>query len=323
MFSLDGLPKKIRFDKIHFPGALDLDTEEVKEMEMSFVDTNGAPIHYPLVTRVDGKIEVVTGRTRLRALKRAGKKEVMVQFVTGDPVELMRVQILENLQRRNDDKSKLLEMFALTRQVIVGTGCPVIAHGANGKTRVGRPPSEKTSAIREIAGTLDKTPDAIKKAIQRATVTAGPLYDKKKTAPPPADDGVPIPTLGRPVPTLVRARILRDIARIEKMSTALTQLRKDINQYRIDTPELGGRPRWDTHYGALQEAIRDSMPTMICPHCKLLDEARPCTACADMGYIGVSASKRAEAALLLEGDAAGVFIGGKWRTVYSITGEDF
>ncbi len=306
--------KIVKIASLKLPGDIEKRKKQqhVIDLAASMEATGGEPLHPPSIDIETRRI--VTGSDRMAALILLGKKSVKVELVSGDAKELMAATIVENLRRRHDNQQELTaQLVKLKETEILGNYVEPDLRDSVPKAPH-RPKTAKGEAIEAVAKETGKTKEAIKKAV---------LREEKKAEPPLADNGCPIPTLGRPVPTILRARILRDIARIEKMSIALTQLRKDINQYRIDTPELGGRPRWDTHYGALQEAIRDSMPTMICPHCKLLDEARPCTACADMGYIGVSASKRVEAALLLEGDAAGVYIDGKWRTVYSITGEDF
>ena len=100
MFSLVGNPKRVALAKLIFEGHQEFDTEEVREMEASFADTGGEPLQVPLVEKETFK--VITGRTRLKALKRAGRKDVLVQFATGSRADLARASIIENLRRRHD-----------------------------------------------------------------------------------------------------------------------------------------------------------------------------------------------------------------------------
>ncbi len=140
----------------------------------------------------------------------------------------------------------------------------------------------------------------------------------------------PVKTFGLSVPAEMLARIEKEIAIVSKLSRLLSEMKRTYTEYE-GIQGVAGKLGPGRHYqSALRNAldalntIRGQMPASICPSCKLVPELMEnCAGCRRSGYIGESALSRIEACLLVEGDEAGVWVDGKWKTMASITGDDF
>lgn len=140
----------------------------------------------------------------------------------------------------------------------------------------------------------------------------------------------PVRTLGLDAPAEMLVRIEKEQNLIDKMSKLLAELKRTFTEYEGIKSVVGklGKGR---HYGsALRDALeqlnllRKQRPASLCPHCKLLPELMPtCNVCRNSGYIGEEALGTIEKCLLAEGDDAGVWVSGKWRTLASMRGDDF
>lgn len=336
MFSLVGNPKRVALAKLIFEGHQEFDTEEVREMEASFADTGGEPLQVPLVEKETFK--VITGRTRLKALKRAGRKDVLVQFATGSRADLARASIIENLRRRHDSKAKLLELLETTRaaqsdaeyKATVATNCAGGHRENKGETKKhrGRPSEGKGEARKTVAAATGQTAEAIRKQESRARA------EEKKAAEPQPEIKVPplppIKTLGLDVPADVFAAAEKEQELVDKMDRLLTELNRTYTAYQDARGERVGLKTGQRHQTALKSAfdafstIRGQRPEIVCPHCKLWPEIRKtCACCRSTGFIGKADLDRVEKCLLAEGDGAGVWLNGKWRTMISLRGDDF
>ena len=140
----------------------------------------------------------------------------------------------------------------------------------------------------------------------------------------------PIKTLGLEVPPEILARVGKEIAVINKLSRLLAELKRTYTEYeglQGSAGKLGPGKHYQTALRNALDAlstIRGQRPASICPSCKLLPELmEDCASCRRSGYIGETALGRVEACLLAEGDSAGVWVNGQWRTMASMTGDDF
>ena len=341
MFKLVGTPKRVAFAKLVFDGHQDFDTEEVREMEASFADTGGEPLHYPLVAKQEGKgtFKVVAGRTRLKALKRAGKKEVLVQLVAGEEKELQTAAIIENLRRRQVDQKDLLTALDNIRQGITGQAASNCADSQREdkekpSARRGRPSEGKAESRERVAKLTGQTAEAIRKQEERARAAA------EKEAAEPAESAPtyePKPTIdlhGLDVPADVLKAAEKEQALIAKMDHLIRELKSTYTDYENHRGERKGMKAGQYQFSALRDAlgafgtIRQCRPVSVCLSCKLLPDVRKtCATCRGTGYMDEKTRKDMEGsggnALLLEGDEAGVWVDGKWRTLISLRGEDF
>jgi ParB-like chromosome segregation protein Spo0J len=140
----------------------------------------------------------------------------------------------------------------------------------------------------------------------------------------------PVKTLGLPIPPEILVRIEKEQGLLDKMSRMLSELKRTYTEYEQCTGVAGKLGPGKHHASALRSALdalntlRDQRPACVCPHCKLLpDLIKTCNVCRRSGYIGASALKQIEACLLVEGDEAGVWVDGKWRSLAELRGDDF
>ena len=331
MFQHIGNPKRVPIAKLIFEGHQEFDTDEVREMEASFADTGGEPLQVPLVEK--GTFKVIAGRTRIKALKRAGKKDVLVQFASGDVVDMARASIIENLRRRHDSKAKLLELLETTRAAQlfpgVGNNCAPGPRKNKDETkkRCGRPSEGKGKARETVAKATGQTAKAIEHQESRARAE-----EKKENEPQPEPTPPPPPilTLGLDVPPDVLAAAEKEQALVDKMDRLLAELNRTYTAYQDARGERVGLKTGQRHATALKSAfdafstIRGQRPACVCPHCKLWPELRKtCACCRTFGFIGKTDLDSIEKCLLAEGDESGVWIAAEgkrpqWRTMISL-----
>ena len=136
-------------------------------------------------------------------------------------------------------------------------------------------------------------------------------------------------TLGLEMPKAVGERIVKEQALIDNMSGLLAEMKRTFTEYEKLTgvEQFGKRGHVSSALRtALGEfdSIRGKRPAALCPHCKLLPGLQStCAACRGSGFIGEADLEHVEKALLADGDDAGVWVKGKWRTLASMRGDDF
>ena len=351
MFKLVGTPKRVAFAKLIFEGHQDFDTEEVREMEASFADTGGEPLHYPLVTKVQGKttFKVVAGRTRLKALKRSGQKEVLVQFVAGDEKDLTKVSIIENLYRRREDPKELLKALDDARRAIIPQLGEQLRDARRAiipqlgeqkqeaKAKRGRPSEGKGEARKVVAKLTGQTAKAIEHQEYRARAVEE-TENEPGEAPPADKPKPPIDLHGLDVPADVLKAAEKEQALLGKMSHLLTELKGTYTEYQTLRGEREGLDSGQHYTDALRDAfkafaaVRKQRPVSVCMNCKLWPAVRKtCGTCSGTGYMDKEHLNAMEATgsnpLMMEGDDAGVWLptrdGPQWRTLLSLRGEDF
>jgi hypothetical protein len=139
-----------------------------------------------------------------------------------------------------------------------------------------------------------------------------------------------IKTLGLDVPAEVLVRAEKEQGLIDKMSRMLSELKRTYTEYEQCTGvagKLGPGRHFSTPLRTALDALnllRGQRPASVCPHCKLIpDLLKTCAACRRSGILGEEALARVEPVLLAEGDDAGVWVDGKWRSLAELLGDDF
>lgn len=338
--------RTVKLDSLKLPGDIRerMKAPHVVALAESYKATGGRPMNAPWVDKETGRL--VAGRDRTAAMMVAGIKEAPVEHVSGDPIDLARATIIENYHRRPDDRQKLARELAQleeghiveeelerqesqkenpTHQVISGRSGQILPTAA--KPAVGKPKTTKTKAIERVAEELHETPETVRHLVRRAEAK-----EKKQADPPkkPEKPASPIKTLGLDVPAAVLDRAEKEQALVDKLDRLITEINRTYTDYETIR---GGRSglRAGQHYAsALRDAvtafksIRGNRPACVCPHCKLWPEIqKTCAACRGAGFIGEADLERVEKVLLVEGDEAGVWVNGKWRTLISLRGDDF
>ena len=127
MLKLIGAPKLVEIRRIHIDGAapVDMEKENVRDIERSIVENGNTVINPSWVDKKTSRI--VQGRDRILAQMRF-RKCALVQYVSGTEEEYARIQIEENLCRRNDDKGTL-------RAKLKAALAPSLAHPDGGPAR--------------------------------------------------------------------------------------------------------------------------------------------------------------------------------------------
>lgn len=168
---------------------------------------------------------------------------------------------------------------------------------------------------------------AVKDHGKAAPAIAKKIAEEKREAPKPAPA---IKTLGLDVPAEVMARAEKEQALVDKLDRLITEINRTYTEYETIRGGRNGLKTGQHHATALRDAvtafksIRGNRPASVCPHCKLWPELqKTCAVCRCAGFVGEADLERVEKVLLVEGDEAGVWINGQWRTLISLRGDDF
>ena len=343
MLKLIGAPKLVEIRRIHIDGAapVDMEKENVRDIERSIRENGNTVINPSWVDKKTSRI--VQGRDRILAQMRF-RKCALVQYVSGTEEEYARVQIEENLCRRNDDKGTLRAKLkaalapSLAHPDILPGDRAVIAHAD--KPKRGRPSEGKTAAVAELAKSEGVSPKTIRNSISAAKKKAAAETNDDEPETPEDRRPAPAPkvpclrTLGLEINDLVEDAARDEQKRVDRMARALAEFGAALTDHRKEQAGLNAAEdkmfeEWEAQRSAMASAIRRSRPACVCPHCKLLPELQStCAACRGTGYISEEKLEGVEAALLAEGDDSGVWVPvvGKrpqWRTMIQMRGEDF
>jgi hypothetical protein len=315
------------------------------------IEKNG--VRQPLVM-YQGKI--LDGRNRAKACDKLGIKPKTVDYRGDDPVGFV---LSLNLTRRHLNESQRAMVAAkLTTFEHGGVRSksskedlkPSITQGqAATRLNVSKPSVERAAkVIKEGTKALAKAVEsgdvpvavAAKIATAPAEVQREAVKDHGKSAPAIAKrveaekketkPDSSIKTMGLEVPATVLERAEKEQAIIDKLDRLIAEINRTYTEYEAIR---GGRNglRTGQHYAsALRDAvtafksIRGNRPASVCPHCKLWPELqKTCAACRCSGFVGEADLAHVEKVLLVEGDEAGVWMNGQWRTLISLRGDDF
>jgi hypothetical protein len=328
-------PKTIKIEKLKLPGDIKQRqaSKHVQDLAKSMDITGGAPLNPPTVDKET--MRVVTGCDRIAALMLLKTDKVTVELVSGEPIDLARATIAENLYRRQEDRDQLIkDLVDLETPRNIGQLARKSPSPAKDGTKRGRPPGERKAAIKKIAEEKGISEDAVRRADNR-------VREEEKKAAEPAQPEIIVPplptirTLGLDVPADVMAAAEKEQGLVDKMDRLLSELNRTYTAYQDVRGERVGLKTGQRHQTALKDAfdafstIRGQRPASVCPHCKLWPEIRKtCACCRSTGFVGKFDLEGVEKCLLAEGDEAGVWVAteGKrpqWRTMISMRGEDF
>ena len=118
-------------------------SKHVQELAKSLETTGGAPLNPPTVDKET--MRVVTGCDRIAALQLLKQKTVTVELVSGDPIDLARATIAENLYRRQEDRDRLIKELVDLEQANISNA--VLPKTPDAAPRMGRPSTGKKEAI--------------------------------------------------------------------------------------------------------------------------------------------------------------------------------
>jgi hypothetical protein len=303
--------------------------------------------------------KILDGRNRARACEKLGIKPKTTDYRGTDPLGYV---LSLNLSRRHLSESQRAMVAARVSELSERGGDRRSAHQeANLQSKPTIATAAKALNVsprstRDARKVVEKATPALRKAVERDEIpvsTAAKLVDEPASTQKAAADGgktvareivatiekqkqeahdSPAPfvrTLGLEVPPEIMARIEKEQGLIDKMSKQLAELKRTYSEYEKLTgvEQFGTRGHLSSSFRtAINElnVLRGRRPASICPHCKLLPELQPtCACCRASGFIGETELGRVEKCLLAEGDDAGVWAQGKWRTLASMRGDDF
>jgi hypothetical protein len=169
----------------------------------------------------------------------------------------------------------------------------------------GRPKSSRNIAIDRVAKLLNRSPDAVRKAIERYRATPGiPRTSAKTNA---------IDTLGFRTDPNVIAEATAIHKYVNEIKERLMNARKTTHQ--LTTSGLRfpvhALHRFELDLSALADHLSSFVPRTICPWCKGLPQySKACAPCRGCGWIGKMEGVPDE---LLDKERPRVFVGGIWH----------
>lgn len=256
----------------------------------------------PVLNKTTGRVFVLlAGRDRIAADLLNEETMGWFKVVQTDAMGAKRVEREENLRRRNDDRDKLIaEEVEETKKSIVAQDAKVAKEtkpdtvSEKSKAPVGRPKTVETKAREAVAEKLKTTPDAIRKATERAAKADKPA---KPAKPPVEAHGVALSPAFIGVVTAIQGH-LDDVDRHLKAAQAAMS-RLPGPHHHGTLPAVIAEATKAVHDIAAR--VRAQRPVSVCLSCKDPDgkEGRldKCPACLGAGWITVSATKDVPAEL--------------------------
>jgi hypothetical protein len=276
--------KRVKIDALKLPGNWHklVASEETGRRARS-IDREGL-IHEPLVRKSD--MRVVAGRQRIAAYASLGREEIEVKFIEATDHECARLEIAENLERRQYESG---EINKLTKQLVdlcemEETETPVPPP----KRGPGRPRTPRSPARERVAQQRNVKPESVRKAEQRAKAAEQAAAAESELA---ANEPLrsPIDLLGMAVDdqfiaqvTLV-CQLVTDAMRHAKASQACLSHLANSDMAPIQTGAL------DVVREKVADAIdriKGHVPKMLCPSCKGIEVlVANCVSCHGTAYV--------------------------------------
>jgi hypothetical protein len=246
---------------------------------MQSIRERGTVLHAPIIRK--STMEIVAGADRIAALDALAAEWVEVRMWDGTDAEMLAVRRDENLRRRQFSAAELAAM-------------------ADDTTSELSTASELSDNVEELE---EKRPPKKRKPGRPKTPRAAAIE------PPPKP-----PSMDLPAPAaLLRAGLLEVSGLLVRAQGRLTALLKELPVKHAEHADLAPLHR-QIHAAAVK--VRDAVPARVCIYCKLVKgQTEHCAACKGVGYSLDVQLRDAPKELLREGDAAGIFLGEKFRTL--------
>lgn len=300
--------------------------------------------------------KILDGRNRWRACQKLGIKPKTVDYRGNDPIGYV---LSLNLTRRHLNESQ--RGMVAAKIATLGKGnigdssrdaTPTVEEVAkklnvsSGSIKRARKVEEKgTKELKRAveagsvpvstAAVLSEAPAEVQREAARGgkkvaaelakQIAVGKTEEKREEKP-----SCPIKTLGLDVSEQLLDRAAKEQALIDKLDRLIADINRTYTEYETIRGGRTGLRAGQHHATALRDAvtafkaIRGARPACVCPHCKLIPEVqRTCAACRGSGFVGEADLQRIEKVLLVEGDEAGIWVNGQWRTLISLRGDDF
>lgn len=267
--------------------------ERVREMAESI--KRGIQLHPVVVNRKTKTL--IAGRDRIAANLLLENRMVWCHMVDADAREVESMERAENLYRRQDDRDALIaaEQEALAQTIaeeeeqkaeaLGKAGLP--AEDPNEPKKVGRRKTAKGKAREQIAKKLGTSPDAVRKAAERAA-----KKEKKKAEPKPTGIRADMEKIKEAI-TLVIRPLQNGQSGITKLLTMSSKMRK------YSEPAL---QKLKQELADATGMLRMMRPNKVCAYCKgegITEDGKDCKGCDFTGYLtegdaDVPASRAAE-----------------------------
>jgi hypothetical protein len=281
--------KKIALKSIILPGNFSATKAAPRITELATSIREHGTIEPPVVEATTRKL--VVGHDRIAALMSLKEKFIEARLVEGTATELRRMQIAENLHRRQDDRTSLIAEYARAeeREIAPLTQEAVETH-VHTASRVKQGVKKEANAV--VAAAAGVSVAAVKKAKQR--VKQREAEKVAAEAPAPAAPEVELPpgfqAYGLAVPAIERGAIDETLTWLKGLElsarqavSAMTDAEKH-RQFAISPAHIQSiRVAAQT----LGHVLREAMPAGLCPYCKdqpaLMDA---CNGCGGVGVVG-------------------------------------
>jgi ParB-like chromosome segregation protein Spo0J len=331
--------KRIAIKSIVLPGnfAATKAAARVTDLATSLRETDG-PIHSPVIEQKTNRL--LAGHDRVAAMIKLKETHVEARFWSGTPQEFRRVQLMENLHRRHDDRNALIAELARTEEAQVSetqdlTQPAVSTAVDTPRTASDSPLARKAAANAAVAAVAGIKPRSVAQAKARAkssakaatpdvsatSFQAGPVVAAEPVIPLPAG----FETFGLEVEE-DRERITQLVADLGDWDSAVRKLLGELtvleHEYEgearpILPPATFARLRDAAH--ALGHLVREAIPTSLCFYCKAQRALQQdCPACAGTGYVGRHGGDSVPPELKTGGAEARVAVAGRFVLIANV-----
>lgn len=254
--------------------------ERVKELADSIKRTIQME---PIVVNRKTKV-VIAGRDRVAANLLLENRTIWCHMVDADAAEVESMERAENLYRRQDDRDALIaaEQEALAKTIaeeeeqkaeaLEKAGLPV--EDPKGPKKPGRKKTSKGKAREQIAKKLGTSPDAVRKAAERAA-----KKEKKKSEPKLTGIRADMEKIKEAIMGVVRPLQTGQSGLTKLLAMSAAKMRKN------DEPVLQ-RLKQELHDATAR--LRLMRPDKVCGYCKgegIGEDGKDCKGCDFTGYL--------------------------------------
>jgi hypothetical protein len=238
----------------------------------------------PIVVHAKTKV-LIAGRDRLAAHFINGDRTAWCHMVVAHAGEMESAERAENLYRRPIDRDALMAEEVAAREKTIKEAeeaAPEAEEVSDTPKKGGRKKTAKGKAREEVAKKAGKSPDAVRKAVERAE-----KKEKAKKEPKPTGIMADMAEIREAIGLVLRPLVSSQSA-TTKLLTLANMMGKDVE------PAL---QRLKQRLHECAAVVRLLRPDKKCPHCKgeRLIEGRDCSGCGAAGYLTEGAAQVPEA----------------------------